>query len=188
MNRRTLLKTGGLALIAVLAYGCPFSEGSNVIKTFRLAIAASGPLVNSLVAAGAIPENRATAIIADFDAGAQCGLTLQNDFAAIPEDATNPRSLKLAASQKAFTCFRAIINRQNFAAHPRLQQAANIADGILASLVIFYSDASPADSAEGRATDLAKAKTVATITAKDEKDLMRQMELQVETLERAMRP
>lgn len=179
MRRRILLKLASLALIATLAYGCPFSQGSNVIKTFRLAIAASSPLVNSLVSAGAIPQNRATAIIADFDAGAQCGLTLQNDFAAIPKDAVNDRSLKLAASQKAFTCFRAIINRQNFAAHPRLQQAANIADGILASLVIFYSDATPMADA---------LPTTATIAAKDEKDLMRQMELQVETLERAMRP
>lgn len=177
-RQRTLLS--GLVLIAVFAYGCPFSEGSNVIKSFRLAIAASGPLVQSLVDAGAIEPNRAAAIIADFDAGAQCGLTLQNDFAAIPKDAANSRALKFAASQRAFTCFRVVIDRQNFAAHPRLQQAANIANGILASLVIFYSDGSTA-----RVSDLT---SVATITAKDEKDLMRQMESQVEALERAMRP
>lgn len=174
MRRHT--RTLALSLIIALSYACPFGGGS-VIKSFRLAIAASGPLVQSLVDAGAIPQNRAAAIIADFDAGAQCGLVLQQDFAAIPKDAANSRALKLAASQKAFSCFRVILNRQNFAAHPRLQQAANIADGILASLVIFYSD-SPS----------MEVSAVATITAKDEKDLLRQMESQVEALERAMRP
>lgn len=170
-----------LLLLAAISYGCPIG-GGNVIKSFRLAIAASGPLVNSLVAAGAIPQNRATAIIADFDTGAQCGLTLQNDFAAIPQGATNARALKLAASQKAFTCFRAIASRQNFAAHPRLQQVANIADGILASLVVFYSDS-------GASTSLrAEISNTTTITAKDEKDLMREMEKQVKALEKAMRP
>ncbi len=169
-----------LLLIALFAYGCPFG-GSNVIRSFRLAIAASGPLVNALVAAGAIPENRATAIIADFDAAAQCGLTLQDDFAAIAKDATDARARKLAASQKAFNCFRVILNRQNFAVHPRLQQVANIADGILASLVVFYSSGTPGIAA-------ASLPTTATIAAKDEKDLLRQMELQVEALEKAMKP
>lgn len=180
VNRRRLLP---LVLVTVLSYGCPFGSGSNVIKSFRLAIAASGPLVNSLVAAGAIPENRASAIIADFDAGAQCGLTLQDDFAVIPKEDVNARSRKLAASQKAFTCFRVILDRQNFAAHPRLQQVANIADGILASLVVFYSDSNMAVQSARSAQP-----TTATIAARDEKDLMRQMENQIKALEKAMQP
>jgi hypothetical protein len=165
------------SLIIILGYGFACGTG-NVIKSFRLAIASSGPLVNSLVAAGAIPQDRASAIIADFDAGAACGLTLQEDFAAIAKDATDARARKLAASQKAFNCFRVVLNRQNFAAHPRLQQVANIADGILASLVVFYSAGSVGD---------ATLPTTATISAKNEADLMRQMELQVQALEKAMR-
>ncbi len=138
--RRHLLPL--LLSIAILNCG-----GSTLLKSFRIALASSSPLVNSLVASGAIPNTKATAIIADFDAGAQCGLTLQNDFNAAGES----RSAKFAASSKALTCFRVIINRQNFAAHPRIQQAANIAEGILNSLVIFYSDTPSSDPTAARA-------------------------------------
>lgn len=170
-----------LALIITLGYG--FACGSsNVIRSFRLALAASGPLVNALAASGAIPESRVTPIIADFDAGAQCGLTLQDEFAVIPKEASDARARKFAASQKAFTCFRVVINRQNFAAHPRLQQVANIADGVLASLVVFYSSGGAMDGTGSQAA------IAATISAQTERDLERQMEAQMKALERLMQP
>lgn len=179
--RRRYTRSLALSLILILTYG--FACGSsNVIRSFRLALAASGPLVNALAASGAIPQSRVTAIIADFDAGAQCGLTLQDDFAAIPKEAPDARARKLAAAQKAFTCFRAIINRQNFAAHPRLQQVANIADGVLASLVVFYSSGGAMDAGSSAAM------SAATISAKTERDLERQMEAQMKALELAMQP
>ena len=155
--------------------------GSSAIKSFRIALASAGPLVSSLAASGAIPESRTTAIIADFDAGARCGFTLQEDFDAIPKEATDARARKLAASQKSFQCFRVIIDRQNFAAHPRLQQVAGIADGVLASLVIFYSDGAADSGASSAAMK-------ATIVAKTETDLERQMSAQMKALERLMQP
>lgn len=176
MNRRTLLKSASVAVLVTLLTAC---GGDTFIRSFRVALASSGPLVSSLVASGAIPENKTNAIIADFDSGAQCGLTLQQDFAAIAKDATETKSLKLNASVKAFRCFRAVIEHQNFALHPRLQQVASIADGVLASLVVFYSD-----GGEMRASTL----PTATISARTEQDLERQMKSQMEALEKAMKP
>lgn len=181
--RQTKRQITALICMAVIGYfGSGFACGSSsAIKSFRLALASSGPLVNSLVASGAIPEGKAGTVIADFDAAAQCGLTLQNDFAAIPPDLTDRErtSRKLNASVTALKCFRAIVNRQNFAVHARVRQAADIAEGILASMVVFYSE--PGEmraSAEGDAT----------VKARDEKELERQLRDQVDALKKAMKP
>lgn len=167
-----------LSLALVLAIAC---GGSSLLRSFRVALTASAPLVNSLVNSGAINQTKASAIIADFDAGAVCGLTLQNDFAAIPKDIPEREqtSRKLNASVNGLKCFRAVIQRRNFAAHPRIQQVADIAEGILASLVVFYSE-----PGEIRAS----AESTATVTTRDEKDLERQLEAQVEALKKAMKP
>lgn len=169
-------KLAAIALVILLA-AC----GKGLITSFRIALASSAPLVNSLVASGAIPREKAAAVIADFDAGAVCGQTLQADFAAISKDlpADQKKALKLTASTKAFRCFRVVIDRQNFALHPRLQQAANIADGILASLVLFYGGGPAAPSDAARA---------ATVHALSEESMERQVKAQVKALEAAMKP
>lgn len=174
MRRRS--KLAAIALAIVLAT----CGGGSLLKSFRVALASSGPLVNSLVSAGAIPQDKATVIIADFDAGAACGLTLQNDFAAIPKDLSEReiRSRKLNASVNGLRCFRTIINRQNFAANKRVQDVANIAEGILASMVVFYSE-----PGEMRASD-----SVSVTKARDEKELEEQLKVQIKALERAMKP
>jgi hypothetical protein len=170
-------KLAALALTIVLTVSC---GASDVLKSFRVALASSAPLVNSLVSSGAIPQAKAAAIIADFDAGAACGLTLQQSFNAIPKDAPNTKSQKLNASATALKCFRTVVARQNFASHPRVKQAADIAEGILASLVVFYSDDGPMRaSAEG----------VATVrSASDEKALEERLKQQVDLLKDAMKP
>lgn len=167
LRSKTLL---AFSLTVILLSSC---GGNSLLKSFRVALASSGPLVNSLVAAGAIPESKASAIIADFDAGAACGLALQNEFAA-----AQTRADKLAASQRALTCFRSIINRQNFASHPKVQTAANIAEGILASLVIFYSDSTSTLDGPRRAP----------VKRESEKAFEDRMEAQVEALKEAMKP
>lgn len=175
MRRQSKLSAIALTLILVVSCGA-----GSALKSFRIALASSGPLVNSLVSAGAIPQTKATAIIADFDAGAQCGLTLQNDFAVIPSDLSDreKKSRKLNASVTALKCFRVVIDRRNFASHPKVQNAANIAEGILASLVVFYSE-----PGEMRASD-----ATASVTAVDEKALERELKKQVDALEKAMKP
>lgn len=166
-----------LLLTVVLEFGC---GAGSALKSFRIALASSGPLVNSLVSAGAIPQTKASAIISDFDAGAQCGLTLQNDFATIPSDLSDreKKSRKLNASVAALRCFRAVIDRRNFASHPKVQNAANIAEGILASLVVFYSE--PGEMRASAAN--------ASVTATDEKALEQELKKQVEALKEAMKP
>jgi len=175
LTRRRLIAT--LLLTVVLESSC---GGSTAIRTFRLALSASGPLVNSLVNAGVIPQAKATAIITDFNDAAQCGLVLQEMFSAIPKDAppSEVKSRKFQASLSALQCFRVIVNRQNFAAHPRIQQAANIAEGILASLVVFYSDGQTA----------AATRSSATVIARDEKELERKLKAEADRLKAAMEP
>lgn len=175
MIRQLLLRLTLALVITVAACG-----GGSALKSFRLALASSGPLVNSLVASGAISQSKATAITADFDAGAQCGVVLQRDFAASPKELSKREQTtrKLNASVVGLKCFRAIIDRRNFTAHPRIQTAANIAERILASLVVFYSDSG----------EMGASAESASVQARDEEDLERQLEKRVRALKDAMKP
>ena len=174
-----LAKRSATALVVALslfAQAC----GSNVIRSFRVALVASAPLVNSLVSSGTITQTQATKIIADFGDGAACADTLESAFAAIPKDDPDVKAKKLTASVNGLRCFRVIISRQNFAANSRIQNVANIAEGILASLVVFYSEPGPM-RASAEATRRA-------VTANDEKELERKLKLQVDELKAAMKP
>lgn len=164
MNPKRIL---AFVLVAVLA-GC---GGSTFIKSFRAALAAAGPLVNSLVASGAIPQSKATAILKDFDDGAVCAGNLQNAFKLIPKGDPDETSRKLAASSGALQCFRVVINRQNFAAHPRIQQASDIAEAVLASLVAFYSGTS----------------VPGVVAPQSEAELEKELKRKVEELERVLK-
>lgn len=159
--------------LSVLLVSLTACGGGTFIKSFRVALAASGPLVNSLVASGAIPQSKASDIIRDFNDGAQCAQTLQTAFSAIPKDDPDANRLKLSASVNAMRCWRVIVNRQNFALNPRIQQAADIADGILASMVVFYSEDGVMVNEVGRPT----------AKARDEKDLEKQMKEKIKELE-----
>jgi len=176
---RQQLRRPAIALLIALSLFAA-SCSSNVIRSFRVALVASGPLVNSLVASGAITGTQATKIIADFSDGAACADVLQSAFAAIPKDDPDAKAKKLTASVNGLRCFRVIIDRQNFATNPRIQNAANIAEGILASLVVFYSEPG-AMRASAEATRRA-------VTANDEKELERKLKLQVDELKAALRP
>lgn len=183
LHRRQLAHLLTVAIIVYTMSG--FACGSSsVIKSFRVALASSGPLVNSLASSGVIPQAKVSVIIADFDAAAQCGLILQEMFSAIPKDlpANEIRSRKLNASVNALRCFRTIVQRQNFGSNPRIQQVADIADGILASLVVFYSE-----PGEMRASAIGNSPNAALV-ARDEKELEAQLKARVEALERAMKP
>lgn len=126
-----------LLLITVLATGC----GSSLLDSFQSALRTARPFVNALVVSGAISQPKADLIIADFDDGIECGKMLQERFNAIPKTlpVNEIRLRKFEAAQQAKQCFQAIMVRGNFTAHPRVQQASLIADGILASIVAFYA-------------------------------------------------
>jgi len=176
-------KLSAIALVIILA-AC---GGSTLLKSFRVALASSRPLVDSLVVSGAISNPQASAIVTDFDDGAKCGLALQNEFSAIPKElpANEQKTRKFQASENALKCFRVVLQRHNFAAHPRVQNAANIAEGILLSLVEFYSDS---DTATSDAVGPRRAPTGRRNTAKDEKELEKQLNDQVEALKEALKP
>jgi hypothetical protein len=151
--------------------------GSVLLKSFRVALASSGPLVNALAASGAIPQSKVTAIIADFDAGASCALTLQQAFDAsksLPKD--EQRRARFAAASESLRCWRVIIERQNFAVNSRVKQIADIAEGVLQSLVIFYSDTPIATATRGAAR------------VKDEDALEKQLKVKVDEMERLLKP
>jgi hypothetical protein len=165
-----------LTLATVLLTSC----GGTLLGSLKMALAASTPLVNSLVASGAIPQSKATVIVQDFTDGSNCAIGIQNDFKLIDSDDPEKKLKKLNASVKGMRCFRVIMDRQNFAAHPRVQTAANIADGIFASLVVFYSEPGEmrADASRSRST----------VSASDEKELERKLKGEVERLKKAMEP
>lgn len=179
MKRLSLKQQIAFTILITILFetGC---GGGSLLTTFRVALASSSPLVNSLVAAGAIDSTKSTAIIQDFNDGAQCGLALQNDFNAISKDlpANEQKALKFQASSRALSCFRAIVQHQNFASNPRVQQIANIAEGILASLVMFYSGPSARASQPHREA----------VTASTEKELEQKLKVKVDQLEELMKP
>jgi hypothetical protein len=170
--RRNILT---VALTLVLFIGC---GAGNVLRSLRLALASAAPLTNSLVASGAISQGLATRIVTDFSDGTNCAVTLESEFKAIPKGDPESKLKKLNASVRAARCWRVIVDRQNFAANPRVQNAANIADGIFSSLVVFYSEPGQMRaSAEG-----AKPKAV------DEKSLEGDLKKRVKELEAALKP
>ena len=175
-------RRGGTVLVLLLATSIGFSAcgGSDLIRSFRLALAASGPLITSLVQSGAIKENQATLITRDFGDSLSCADTLQADFKGIPKDDPTAKAKKLEASVRGYRCFKVIIDRHNFAANPRVQNVANIAEGILATLVVFYSESGPM-VADAR-------RSMRVQTPKDEKDLENNLKKQIDELEKAMKP
>lgn len=142
MNRKIFLAP--LLALALLVQSC----GGALLTTFRLALASSGPLVNSLVTAGVLKQSQAGPIIADFTDGANVGLTLETDF-----KACTVKACKLSAAQKAEKGFREIVNRHHFAQNQRIQEVADVADGILSSLVIFYGGGTSKRAGEPALTD-----------------------------------
>ena len=179
MKLQTRFRSFALPLIlstALLLQGC----GGSLLGSLRAALAASTPLVNSLVASGAISQSKATVIVKDFTDGSNCAIGIQTDFKLIASDDPEKKLKKLNAAVKGMRCFRVIMDRQNFAAHPKVQTAANIADGIFSSLVVFYSD-----SGEMRA-DASRAP--GTVSAADEKELERKLKAEIDRLEAAMKP
>lgn len=170
-----------LLTIVLKASGC---GAADLFKGFQVALQSSRPLVTSLVSSGVLNQTQADAIVTDFGEGAQCGVTAANAFAAIPGDlpANEKKARKFSASQTALQCFRVIVQRRNFASHPRIQNAADIADGILASLVIFYSSGAQRTAINARNT------STRTVDATSEDELEERLRNRVKELKAALKP
>ena len=165
-----------LGVVIVLAASC---GGTDLIRTFRVALAASGPLIQSLVGSGVIKQSDATLITQDFSDGVTCADTLHVAFKSIPKDDPNAKSKKLNASVNGLRCFRVIVQRRNFEKHPKVKNAADIAEGILSSLVVFYSE--PGEM-------VARSRSTRTVTAVDEKDLEKKLKQQIDELKASLEP
>lgn len=170
----TKCKLSGLVLVLALV-ACGSGE---VLLSLKAALAASGPVVHSLVSAGAFSQAVGSRMITDFSDGTQCALDLNNDFKAIPVAAPNKKTRKLTAAVKGMRCWRVIVNRQNFARNQRVQNAANIVDGIFATLVVFYSEPGAMNASINRSSPMPV----------DEKALEDDLHKQIDELKRALKP
>jgi hypothetical protein len=169
-------KLPALLLTVVLLAAC---GAKDLLQAFRGALAMYDPLVNSLVASGAISPTFAGTLRTDFSNGVGCGDKLYTDFKAIPKNDPDAKRKKLSASVSGARCFKFIVDRQNFAKTEQTKRISEIAEGILASMVVFYSE-----PGEIRA-DVSRSRTV---TASDEKELERKLKAQIDELKAAMKP
>lgn len=165
MNFRQRYLSLLLSVVIVSQVAC----GGGALVAFRLTLASSGPLINSLVASGALPPSLANDVHKDFTDGVQVAVDLQAEFKAAGVD----RGKRLTAAQKAERAWKAIVDRHHFAANARLQQVAAIADGVLSSLVLYYSSESQG---------------VIAGPALSDKQIERQLKPKVEALKQAMQP
>jgi hypothetical protein len=132
MNRRNLLKGGAVAtlvlslLISQIACG-----GADFAQTFRLALLAAPPLIESL----ALPASLKTGLITDFTDLGGDALDLKDCLSAAPG---NPA--KLMCVQTLETKAEIVIARGHFvqANNPKLQRILGLIRGIIQSAKVFY--------------------------------------------------
>lgn len=166
-----------VVLSVVLLAACGAKE---LLHLFRATLAAYDPLVNSLVQSGTISPALAGTLKTDFGDGVKCGDTLYSDFKLISKEDPDAKRKKLNASVKGARCFKVIVDRQNFVKTEKTKRVSEIAEGILASMVIFYSE-----PGELRA-DVSR--SPGTVSAADEKELERKLKAEVDRLKQAMKP
>lgn len=167
------------ALVMCLLVGACFG-GREALQIARAALAGSDPLLNSLVSSGAITPAFRVALKTDFTDSVNCTDTLYSAFKAIAKDDPDAKRKKLNASVNGARCFKVIVDRQNFAKNEKTRKVSDIVEGILASLVIFYSE-----SGEMRASTRS---TVRVVSASDEKELGRKLKAEAEKLKAEMKP
>jgi hypothetical protein len=150
-----------LALV-LLFQGCAV----NFARDFRLVLAASGPLVNSLPLG-----NKKAAVVADFSELAGDASTMADEFNTC--GASKP--CKLNAVSKFESEFEIVDARGHFGLHPKLQTVEGILKGIIASARIYYGGTSAGVIANGPSLGPAPVVTEADLKAqlKDLKAAMR---------------
>ena len=141
-----------------------------LITSLKAALASAGPLVTVLARSGAINEANAQAILRDFSDG----VTVAEELNANIKIATT-KGMKAAAALKAERKWIEIINRGDFGTNLKIQTAANIADGIFASIVLFYG---------GVPTSMAHVPPSAS--NKSDKDMKMSIEAQIDHLKRTL--
>jgi hypothetical protein len=104
-----------------------------LITDLKIALASSGPLVNLLVSKNLITEDSAKAITQDFKDAVNAADVLDK----ATKTATTTAQ-KLDAAQTAERAWVAIYKRGDFGDNAAIKTAADIADGIFASIVLFY--------------------------------------------------
>lgn len=128
---RLLRKFAPFALITVLVFQIACG---GFAAELRLALAASGPLLDSLVSSGAINANMRAGLITDFSDLAQGAATLKSDLDAC----AGVKPCKLTAVEKFETLFEQIEARGHFGVHARIRQVEIILRGIISAARIYY--------------------------------------------------
>lgn len=168
---RSRRKVLAIALTLVFLAGCGGTTIQSVLN-------GSGPLLNFLVKNGKITQPQADALKQDFKDAGTCSETLDNTLDQIPKEDPEAKKRKLNAWVDAGKCWKVIVLRQNFAADPRVQNTANIIEGIFAAGIVFYSESGAMRaSAEG-----------AVSAQKDDKVLDADLDKRLKELKAAMKP
>lgn len=114
--------------------------GASQLAVLKTTLRSSPPLVNSLVASGAIKQSDADTTIKDFTDGAGEAIQLGECMKAVSKDAPDRKQQQYRCAHAAFTGWRAIANRGHFKIHPKIETAFTIADGIFEFIDAFYAD------------------------------------------------
>lgn len=154
-----------LALILSIALS-QIACGFNAAKDIQLALAASGPLIESLNLGG----NKA-AVIADFAELTGDAAVMANEFNACA--GSKPCDLK--AISKFQSEFDVVNARGHFGIHPKLQTIERILRGLIASALIYYGGSASNKSAR------ASGSAAQVVTEKD-------LKTQIDALKAAMKP
>lgn len=131
MRRKTL---AAFVLAVSLVFQAGLCSGGSFATSLRLTLAASGPLLDSLVASGAISANIRAGLITDFSDLANGAATLKEDL----DQCADSKPCKLDAVEKFHNLFTAISARGRFGAHARIQQISIIVRGIISAARIYY--------------------------------------------------
>lgn len=139
-NRR--VKNSAVVAVALLMLACGATLASLVGKA-QNGIRAFTPLIDTLVAQGVLKDPaRVAEVKQDVSDAVDVTGVLATDLQAAGDD----RVLRSQAVRKGAAAWRVIYARGHFGLNEKILRAANIADGIFASLELFYGGPAPGAS------------------------------------------
>ena len=141
-----------LILCAILVSGC----GSNLITTFRVAVASSRPFINSLVNSGVITQEKANSVLADINAGIDVASRGETCVKGITGSGNDSKVAKAKCYFALAQDLRGILARHNIGGNAKLDQIASIVEGAIAAFEEYFRSVTGTQNsitAGGRAED-----------------------------------
>jgi hypothetical protein len=166
----TKLRISTIPILSTILVATLLVTSCGLITDLKIALASSGPLVSLLVSKGLLKQDKADAITKDFKDAVNVADVLDK----ATKTATTTGQ-KLDAAQTAERAWVAIYKRGNFGSNQAIKTAADIADGIFASIVLFYGGQPASPSHVPRAN-----------RPRTEKELADSIKAQTQALKRAL--